>query len=143
MKECPKCKQTKSLEEFGNNKRTKDGKQRYCKICQAEFDHNHYLKDVDKHKTRRRKNQQTIAQWLREYKQKCSCKKCGEKRWYVLEFHHIDPKEKDFNISDLKRRSIKGMLKELEKCEVLCSNCHTEFHYLEREQGITFNKYIE
>ena len=143
MKECPRCHQIKTLSEFGNNKRTKDGKQRYCKICQAEFDHNHYLKDVDKHKNRRKDNQQKISSWFKEYKQTLACSKCGDNRWYVLQFHHIDPDQKDFNVSDLKKRSIKGMLNEIKKCVPLCSNCHTEFHHLEREHNININSYLK
>ena len=65
-----------------------------------------------------------------EYKggkcQKCGYDKCRE----ALEFHHIDPKEKDFMISHSNRRSWEMVEKELDKCVLLCTNCHNEEHSL-------------
>lgn len=70
-----------------------------------------------------------IKQWAIEYKNnKCQCcgyDKCNE----ALEFHHLNPQEKDFNISDhdikLNWNEIK---KELDKCILVCANCHREIH---------------
>ena len=61
-----------------------------------------------------------------------SCSKCGEDRWYVLDFHHIQ--DKDDSVANLiKRRcSVKRLKRELRKCTLLCSNCHRELHYFER-----------
>lgn len=70
-----------------------------------------------------------IKQWSLEYKGfKCEC--CGyDKCEVALEFHHLNPLEKDFNISD---RNIKlnweDIKKELDKCILVCSNCHREIH---------------
>lgn len=44
----------------------------------------------------------------------------------VLDFHHIDPMSKDFEISAA--TSWKRALPELQKCVLLCSNCHREVH---------------
>jgi predicted DNA-binding protein YlxM (UPF0122 family) len=46
------------------------------------------------------------------------------------EFHHLDPTKKDFNLSSLNvaKIFIEKVLKELEKCILLCSNCHRERH---------------
>lgn len=56
----------------------------------------------------------------------CEC--CGYKRCVsALEFHHKDPKEKDFNISG-KSYSIERLKKEIDKCILVCSNCHSEIH---------------
>lgn len=73
---------------------------------------------------------------LRKMKQKCvdykggKCCKCGYNKYTgALEFHHLDPKEKDFNIS--KSRLSKWSNKitsELDKCILVCSNCHKEIH---------------
>ena len=74
-------------------------------------------------------NRQIIKQWALEYKgskcEKCGYNKCSE----ALEFHHKNPEEKDFNLSDrnliLDWQEIK---KELDKCVVVCANCHREIH---------------
>lgn len=74
-------------------------------------------------------NRQLIKRWALEYKgskcQICGYNKCSE----ALEFHHNNPNEKDFNLSDrdliLDWQIIK---KELDKCILVCANCHREIH---------------
>lgn len=60
------------------------------------------------------------------------CKLCGYNKCVAaLDFHHIDPSQKD---SDLKHLLCKKWLyieKEIKKCELLCSNCHRETHWKE------------
>ncbi len=48
----------------------------------------------------------------------------------VYEFHHLDPNEKDPNWTNLLRNNhrLKACLEEIEKCVVLCANCHRERH---------------
>jgi hypothetical protein len=56
------------------------------------------------------------------------CSKCGyNKSVAALEFHHIDPTKKEFSITN-DCRSKKRLQSELEKCILLCSNCHREEH---------------
>lgn len=58
-----------------------------------------------------------------------SCVKCGYNKCDdVIEYHHINPKEKDFNISQYIKLSIEILKKEAGKCIPLCANCHREFH---------------
>lgn len=57
------------------------------------------------------------------------CEKCGyDKFLQALEFHHLDPKEKDFTISG-KSWSFEKLKTEVDKCILLCSNCHIEIHH--------------
>ena len=56
------------------------------------------------------------------------CEKCGYKKSInALEFHHIDPKQKDFSISG-KSWSLERLKKEVDKCIIVCANCHREIH---------------
>lgn len=65
------------------------------------------------------------------YELKTPCVKCGETRPYVIDFHHINPDEKRFNISTRATHySVKTVKDELKKCVCLCRNCHIEFHYI-------------
>jgi DNA-binding CsgD family transcriptional regulator len=58
------------------------------------------------------------------------CEICGyDKCIEALEFHHLDPTKKDFSIST-KLFGIEKMKKEVDKCLMVCSNCHRELHYL-------------
>ena len=45
----------------------------------------------------------------------------------ALEFHHLNPLEKDFNISS-SSKPIEELKKEVDKCQLLCANCHREVH---------------
>jgi len=81
-------------------------------------------------------------QFINEYKSNCSCKKCGDVRPYVLDFHHINPNEKEFDLGDATKYSIDRLKLELEKCITLCRNCHSEFHYLEKQQDIDIKDYL-
>lgn len=58
------------------------------------------------------------------------CINCGyDKCVDALEFHHRDPNEKDFSLSNKGHcRSWKEVRKELDKCDLLCANCHRELH---------------
>lgn len=57
------------------------------------------------------------------------CEKCGyDKCNRALEFHHLIPNEKDFTISRYSVLSWDKVKKELEKCILICSNCHRELH---------------
>lgn len=56
------------------------------------------------------------------------CLVCGYNRSIrVLQFHHIDPKSKEFGISG-STKSFEKLKPELDKCVLLCSNCHGEVH---------------
>lgn len=56
------------------------------------------------------------------------CVKCGYKKCtQALQFHHTNPDEKDFTISG-KSWSFERLKKEVDKCILVCSNCHTEIH---------------
>lgn len=57
------------------------------------------------------------------------CELCGYSKYLsVLEFHHIDPKTKEFSISTNTNRALADVLNEIEKCKLLCANCHRELH---------------
>ena len=85
------------------------------------------------------RNQQVgrnVSSWRRALKQKAvdykggKCLTCGYDRCNsALDFHHLDPNEKDFGIaSNGKTRSWDKVKSELDKCVLLCRNCHAEVH---------------
>lgn len=74
-------------------------------------------------------------EWVNSLKKKKICGKCNEDRWFCLEYHHINPENKKFTIAESisKGYGKESILKEIEKCILLCGNCHEHFHYLERK----------
>lgn len=70
-----------------------------------------------------------MRQKAREYKERFKCSICGyNKSLWALEFHHLDPNEKEYNLGQLYTSSTKKLYEELNKCIVVCSNCHREIH---------------
>lgn len=59
------------------------------------------------------------------------CMRCKKKGLpCIFDFHHRDPKEKLFTIAD-SCKSFDNIKSELDKCDLLCDNCHRILHYLE------------
>lgn len=70
--------------------------------------------------------------WL--VKERGCCILCGEQRTESLMFHHREPKEKSFNLSEPKARALKDIKAEITKCDLLCANCHMSLHYWEKHK---------
>ena len=114
---CKKCNQNKSETEF--YKRTdRDTYQPYCKPCFSSYCmdrwHEVKLKAI-------------------EYKGG-KCQDCDQKfDYYLYDFHHINPSEKEMMWNKLRLRSWKKITKELDKCVLLCCMCHRTRHHLENK----------
>lgn len=59
-----------------------------------------------------------------------SCQRCGYNRCKeALDFHHLDPSVKEFGLSkNGNTRNWEKVKEEIDKCQLLCSNCHREKH---------------
>ena len=77
---------------------------------------------------RRRK---AYREFVDEYKLEHGCKACSYRKCVTsLEFHHLDESTKVDTISKMvqNRRPISSIMAEMEKCIILCANCHRELH---------------
>ena len=125
---CSKCGIEKPITQFYKHGFNSKGEQTYrsdCKECQRKYD----LK---------RLNQRIEL----VNSQKNQCVKCGETDKSKLHFHHIDPSKKEFTIGRMRNYSLEKIQQEIDKCIVLCANCHMTFHQLNKWQGITLNEYL-
>ena len=113
MKICSTCKHEKPLTEFFSNGYTPKGTKKIkpkCKTCEVKANH---------------ETMKGIFKSIVELK----CVVCGYDRcWSAIEFHHLDPSEKDFGIRDRQIRNRDKLRAEIAKCAVLCSICHKEHH---------------
>jgi hypothetical protein len=111
---CSRCKKDVKTENF-YQRRGRANSSTYCKVC------------TNEQTMERVRNLKSL---MVEYKGGC-CVKCGYDKYQgALDFHHLDPKEKDFNPSQLKKNSFDDKIKsELDKCILVCSNCHREIHF--------------
>jgi hypothetical protein len=70
--------------------------------------------------------------WYKELRESLFRIKCGESHIACLDFHHRDPKEKDCAISvAISKYSKQRVLEEISKCDVMCKNCHSKYHWEE------------
>ncbi len=119
-------------------KKKVQGKTKKQKRLDAEVSRNYRKrnKDVLRIKYRWRKKEKAI--WLEEYKKNIKCSKCGDNRYYVLDFHHIAINNKEFGIAEMIRQgfSVKRIEKEIDKCMALCANCHREWHYFKSNNKV-------
>ena len=139
-KVCSKCKDEKELKEFNKNKSCPDGFQAQCKKCKKEgnniYVEKNYSKYIEYHKKRNEEKYFLINSFKKE------CYKCKESRYWVLDFHHLEPQNKTKEVSSLISSSKENIINEIKKCITLCRNCHSDFHFLEKQNNITIQDYI-
>jgi hypothetical protein len=128
MRKCPRCKQVKSLNEFGKNSRSKNGHATYCLICQRAGCRNYYESRPDmleRSKILRRLRKKSIQEVIWNYLTNHPCIDCGENDPIVLDFDHVKgEKKKEISRMIKGNNGIKSILEEIDKCEVRCANCH-------------------
>lgn len=71
-----------------------------------------------------------LRQFVRDYLADKSCSRCPENHIACLDFHHRDPDAKEFKINAAyeRRYSKAKIMKEIEKCDIVCANCHRKLH---------------
>jgi len=72
-----------------------------------------------------------IKNWIEDYKKTLKCSSCGENHPATLDFHHKNQKDKEKGICYFVSNgySIDKIENEIQKCQILCSNCHRKLHY--------------
>lgn len=75
-----------------------------------------------------------VKQKLLEYKGS-RCEICGYSKDVpgAYDFHHLDPNTKEFGISSSKVLNFEKLKKEVDKCQLLCRNCHAEVHHKQNQ----------
>ena len=70
------------------------------------------------------------------------CCICGyDKSISALEFHHIDPQNKKYQLSSGNCHKLQDDLEEAKKCILVCSNCHREIHHSDIYKDVDLWKY--
>jgi len=105
MKNCTNC-----------NKELAGNQTKYCSFR---------CKNTTLVRKRRKANKQKAINLLGGKCKLCGYNKCND----ALEFHHINPKEKEFMLSKVwNSKTWEKLLPEIKKCVLLCANCHREVH---------------
>ena len=85
----------------------------------------HYQKYKQKYNERNRLQKQRTREMIAEAKRN-GCIKCSEKEHACLDFHHLG--DKDLSVSAMLGMNDERVQEEINKCVVLCSNCHRKLH---------------
>lgn len=91
-----------------------------CSNCHRK-EHNHTTTTNNRMRTKNRA-------YIKTYKEQNPCTNCGETETVCLDFHHTQ--DKLFGLSDATTSfGLKRLTEEIEKCIILCANCHRKLHY--------------
>lgn len=114
---CPKCKCEKEVSCFYFKKLEKRYES-WCKSCV-------YQSQKQRWHDRKKKAIELLGG---------KCCNCGyDKNHAALDFHHVDPSTKSYQWDELRLKCWKSIVNELQKCILLCRNCHAEHHWKEHE----------
>jgi len=130
---CKKCNIEKDESKFSKKGSRKDGSSIHhttCKECQSIISKNHYADNKEKYLLRNRNRKIELYTSIDKSKT-LGCAICPETEPCTLDFHHINKDTKSFTISAAVRDNIitqKQLIEEINKCIVVCSNCHRKIH---------------
>ena len=128
---CSKCKKEKPVELFSKNRSKKSGYSYECKECHKIIRKKYYENNKEKEIKRVHNRRKQQVKEFKEFKNKLKCILCPENHIATLHFHHLDPSMKEIGLSVAIRLGWgrDKLQKELDKCVVLCANCHAKEHY--------------
>ena len=133
-KTCTKCKKVKDLSLFGKRiYEYPEGIRTYyrtqCNPCRVLMQHYIYYTPA-RRDARKAQRQRTKEELVQRFGNKCQdCKQSFPP--YVYDFHHLDPTQKDNQVSKLILYKTEKLEQEVAKCVMICSNCHKIRHHNE------------
>lgn len=126
IKICSQCKEERDIDDF-----YKKGNRRYsyCRFCAKKYARKNYTENKERYKQGSKTRTLQLREEWKAFKRTLKCK-CGESRPWCLDFHHIDTDEKEDELGNLYvNGSREAFENELQKCIVVCKNCHAEIHF--------------
>lgn len=119
MRVCRQC--NESYEDYGQ-------RAKICRLCKRIYDREFHAKrspevlarKVELQQLRVRENRKLVWEYLLEH----PCEHCGETDPVVLEFDHLDQTTKFKAVSEMMTLKFSKIQEEVDKCRVLCANCH-------------------
>jgi hypothetical protein len=107
--------------------RSRDGYQPWCKECRRAYDSRYHQRNKQRRKEQKARQHAEFQAWYRSLKQGRPCADCGG--FFdppAMHWDHLPGTDKKGNLGDLGRRwSRRRVLEEIEKCELVCANCHS------------------
>lgn len=117
----------KDESEFHKSARLQDGLQSQCKVCHKRNNKKHYDANSMAYKHNAGESRAQVMELVRFIKEEGKCYRCGTTGWWRLAFHHTNPADKEIEISLI--RTMPQLKAELDKCILVCHNCHADIHH--------------
>ncbi len=131
-KACSKCRLVKPEAEFNFRNRSLGIRHSYCRDCGKKLTRSHYKRNKQSYLDRNTHIYERHRELVRQAKSR-PCADCGiQYPYYVMDFDHRDGALKQFALNSVQRKTKQAILSEMEKCDVVCSNCHRERTYQRR-----------
>ena len=130
-KKCNGCDSDKLLSEFNKAKDKKDGYQTSCRECNKRKLKEHYDNNKEYYAEKKRNRTQMIREYINSVKTNAQCTHCPEDDIACLDFHHEGDKEFELGTAASNGVALDRVKKEIDKCIILCSNCHRKLRYYE------------
>lgn len=128
-KVCKGCGLEKPITDYHRDKSRKDGLQVRCKPCNISNTIKYQKKDGNKRVYQHHKRYKTtLVKTLNNIKASYGCHNCDEKEGFCLDFHHLNDDKVESVSRLLSSKKYRDMILEVNKCIVLCSNCHRKLH---------------
>ena len=126
-KRCYRCHEVKPIEDFAWRRKQKGQRDSFCRPCRSAYGKEHYAANRQRYIDQARASKDAIrlerTRFLLDFFKSHPCVDCGERDAVVLEFDHVG--DKSFSIgAKLVQFAWQTILDEIEKCEVVCANCH-------------------
>lgn len=127
QRRCYRCGEVKPADDFAWRRKARNQRDSFCRSCRSAYGKEHYAANrqryIDQAHAKKRELRLERTLLLLAYFEEHPCVDCGERDPVVLEFDHL--RDKLFAIGPkLTSRSWPSILIEIEKCEVVCANCH-------------------
>lgn len=128
MPRCWKCTQELDVDAFAKSNTRANGLQTMCRECSKKRSKEYEKNNREKLSKIRKDRIEKFKRDMTELKIKLGgCRLCNEKEPCCLDFHHL--RDKIGQVSRLLHTSAwETILKEIEKCVLICSNCHRKIH---------------
>jgi len=128
MKTCVTCGTEKHEEEFNWRYKSLGIRHPTCRECQKGFRKNWYEDNKERHlkqvQDRKREARTVAREYVWKYLSTHPCEQCGESDPVVLEFHHVGGKDMAISEFVAGGYSVVTIQAEIDRCVVLCANCH-------------------
>lgn len=101
--------------------------QSYCEDCNKQYQRKYYNNEKVRYNGNRKSRLVDLKAFVDSTKFEKPCADCGYNYpSFVMDYDHRDPSKKIYSISSMRSRrfSVENIQKEIDKCDLVCANCH-------------------